>query len=155
MKTLQGNLFDYAKNGYIVHQVNCQNSMRSGFAGEFLRRYPLIKEEYHKEIQKFSEEGRSIVNHLQYVQLNNDLIGVNSYTQEYYGNAYKNNVKYTDEEALIRNIEKVLLKAKQESANVYIPENIGCGLGGGDWGKVLEALYLMDTSHLYIVSRGN
>ena len=152
MKIVQGDLFNYAENGYIIHQVNCQNDMASGFAKAFFTKFPKIKTEYHKECQKFINENKPIINHLQYVQLTDDLIGVNSFTQEYYGNAAKTGRNYTDEEALINNIGKVLDRANSEDKKVYIPEKIGCALAGGNWDNVLSGIGQFDTSNLTIVS---
>lgn len=152
MKIVQGDLFDYAENGYIVHQVNCQNAMGSGFAKAFFTKYPKIKTDYHRLSQKFIDEKESIINALQYVQLTDELIGVNSFTQEYYGNSAKTGINYTDEKALIRNIGKVLTRANQDGSSVYIPEKIGCALAGGDWNNILSGIEQFDTDNLTIVS---
>lgn len=152
MEIIEGDLFDYAKDGYIVHQVNCQNSMGSGFAKAFFTKYPIIKERYHEECDIFKIMRKSIIGHLQFVRLTEDLYGVNSFTQEFYGNAAKTGHNYTDEDALIENIGKVLEKAKDENKKVYIPEKIGCALAGGNWEKVLSGIEQFDTSNLVIVS---
>lgn len=152
MKIIKGNLFDYAESGYIIHQVNCQNDMGSGFAKAFFTKFPKIKTEYHKECEKFIEENKSIINHLQYVELTDTLTGVNSFTQEYYGNSAKTGRNYTDENALIKNIGKVLERANSENEQVYIPEKIGCALAGGNWDNVLSGIKKFDTHNLTIVS---
>lgn len=151
MKIISGDLFDYAHTGYIIHQVNCQNAMGSGFAKAFYEHYPEIKYAYHKEYDRLKRDGQPLLGHLQYVQLTPTLIGVNSFTQEQYGNARRTGIKYTNEDLLIENIVHVINTANTLGTNVYMPKYIGCGLAGGNWGTVMNALKGIDTSSLTIV----
>lgn len=71
---IQGDLFDYAQSGYIIHQVNCQNVMGSGFAKNFFQHYPIIKKSYHEECEKFAQSQKKLLGHLQYVPLTKTLL---------------------------------------------------------------------------------
>lgn len=69
---------------------------------------------------------------VQLVQVTDNLIVCNSFSQKYYGRTGK----FTDENLLVRAITYICKKFSKE--NVYAPYGIGCGLGGGDWNKVEE-----------------
>lgn len=145
MKIIKGNLFDFAKEGYIVHQVNCMNAMGSGFAREFAKRYPIVKSFYHNAFQSadgttIEEKGKTLYGKVMGVEIQPNLYGCNSFTQFYFGNSAKTKKNYTDEELLVRNILYVVKKAEEKGLNVYIPYGIGCDLAGGDWTVVEKGL---------------
>lgn len=151
MKVIQGDLFDYAHSGYIIHQVNCQNAMGSGFAKSFFTHYSIIKTEYHHECQDFLSWGRDLLGHIQYVPLTPTLTGVNSFTQNHYGNSRTTGIKYTREDLLVNNIKQVLEQARKEGTYLYMPQYIGCDLAGGNWDTVMGEMELTNTDPLIIV----
>ena len=73
-----------------------------------------------------------------------DTAVINIFGQLDYGR--QSGVVYTDYEAL----KKAFIKINQECAfkSVAFPYGIGCGLAGGDWGKVerLMLRYLLDCN---------
>ena len=141
-QTIKGNIFDVAKTGYIMHQVNCQNVMGAGIAADFAKRFPQIKSEYHDFCNKTHINAR--LGAFQQVTLNDSLIGINSYSQFTYGNAKKTKKVYTDSHMLIRNLIKLDQLAKQTNTKAYIPKYIGCGLAGADWTEIEKAIEATD-----------
>lgn len=123
------------KSGLIMHQVNCQNVMGSGVAKSLYLKYPEVKTQFH-ELAKQSEFNTPIkrLGHLQRLKINDDLIVFNSFTQLNYG--YDSNVKYTNEELLIQNLNKLNQLSKELNMTAYVPYQIGCGLAGGSWEKI-------------------
>lgn len=159
MKIIYGDLLDYATEGVILHQVNCQNAMGSGFAKAFYTKYPVIKERFHitseRVLEKYNNKETRInplLGQMQWVKINENLFGINCFTQEYYGNSLENGVKYTREDLLIRNIGKALKRLEQHDLELFIPERVGCGLAGGNWDNILEGLEQFNTDRLTIVS---
>jgi len=137
MKEITGDITSIT-SGIILHQVNCQNSMSSGVARALYEKHPIIKEEYHKKCKGVYPD--KLLGDIQSVIINDDLIVVNSFTQLRYGNSKKTGIKYTDEERLINSIRYVELKAKEFGVQAYVPKYIGCGLAGGDWKIIEDAL---------------
>lgn len=137
MKEIVGDITSIT-NGIILHQVNCQNSMGSGVARALYEKYPVIKEEYHKKCK--GVYPNKLLGDIQSVVINDDLIVVNSFTQLRYGNSKKTRVKYTDEEKLIDSIRYVDFVAKANGLQAYVPKYIGCGLAGGNWKVIEDAL---------------
>lgn len=132
---INGDLFANVHAGVIVHQVNCQNAMGSGFAKAFYTHYPQIKREYHALASAHKPE--QLLGTAQSVVLSSRLSGVNLFTQLNYGNSLYTHKIYTDQPLLT----KLLIKLDRESpVQVYAPYKIGCGLAGGNWNKLYHDL---------------
>lgn len=86
---------------------------------------------------------------LQPVQINENLIICNSYSQMNYGT--DKNVKYTNETLLINNLKRLDELAKSKNLPAYVPEYIGCGLGNGDWETIKD--YIEKQTDIIIVSK--
>ena len=69
---------------------------------------------------------------IQEIEINEDLLVVNSFTQLTYGRIGK----HTDEDLLIRNIKEIANKYSDKI--IVIPYLIGCGLGGGNWNYIFK-----------------
>jgi hypothetical protein len=55
---------------------------------------------------------------------------------------------YTKEDKLINCIETI---AKTTNLPVYVPINIGCGFGGGNWESILNKLQNLNLDNLYLL----
>lgn len=139
MKTMIGDICTITTHGYIMHQVNCQDKMNAGVAKAIKTRWPIVAAAYHDKIAT-QGKGEHVFGSLQTVDVTPTLTIVNSFSQLYYGNAYKTRRPYTDETILIRNIKIIAALAASKNENLYIPKFIGCGLAGGQWSHVTQAL---------------
>lgn len=138
MKIINGDITEI-KSGYIIHQVNCLNAMSSGVAKALYLKYPQVKSEYHNFCG--NKNSQELLGSVQYININSDLIIVNSFSQEFVIGIVE---KPTDENLLIQNIRTVYEKAKKENKKVYIPYLIGCGLGNGNWNYILKNISDLD-----------
>lgn len=134
--------------GVIMHQVNCKNVMGSGVAKALYTKHPQVKDEFHKLAQTYDTPQKRY-GMLQPVQINENLIICNSYSQMNYGT--DKNVKYTNETLLINNLKRLDELAKSKNLPAYVPEYIGCGLGNGDWETIKD--YIEKQTDIIIVSK--
>ena len=125
------------KKGVIMHQVNCQNVMGAGVAKAIYLKHPLGKQAFHdfakKEPYNTPSKRFGLV---QPVRINEQLIVLNSFSQLYYGR--NKNIKYTDDNTLIKNLKKLDVYAKERNLPAYVPEKIGCNLANGNWNKIKD-----------------
>ncbi len=118
----------------IVHQVNCQKKMGSGIALQIRKKYPKTYEEYMKE--------EPLLGKLLLVE-EDDKYVANFYSQYYYKNSKDNNTyTFTNYEAFEVCCEKLKREIQNMKRSIIVgfPYKIGCGLGGGDWEKVLDII---------------
>lgn len=135
MKTIKGDITEI-KSGIIVHQVNCQNRIGAGVAGAIIKKYPKVQKSYSWLFTKMSKED--IYCKYQPVPVTDDLTVINLFTQFYYGNPKKTGKIYTNTKSLVQNLK--LICDRYPDKEIYIPERIGCGLGGADWDKLVKQL---------------
>ena len=133
-------------HGFVCHQVNCMGVMGAGVALAIRNKWPIVYTEY---IQAF-KEGKLKLGNIVFVHVDNRISVINLCGQYNYG--YKG--IRTDYKALDVAIQHVgAIKNKMESLlkieiPVYFPENMGCGLAGGDWkvvSKIIEK-YIPDAT---------
>lgn len=143
--------------GIICHQVNCQNVMGAGIAKAIYEKYPKVKELYHKECEKFmaqTERSKALFGKYQLIEVTNTLSVANIFSQDKFGNGPKRGIQFTNEKYLIGSIIDIALR--NPSKNVYIPEKIGCGYGGGNWEKISEQILeyskKYNITNLYIIN---
>lgn len=122
LKVILGNILDI-KEGVIIHQVNCKRVMGGGVALSIRNKYPSHYRDYINSEQIL---GNLVVTKL------NSLSIVGMFSQFNYG--YSKSIIYTNYDAF----EECLLKIKSmkdlnPSQNFYMPYNIGCDRGNGDW----------------------
>jgi len=132
LKLHNKNILDEA-HGLIIHGVNAQRKMGSGIAKQIRDRYPIVYDEYMK-----APAGKDALGNLQIVKVTDELYIGNGFTQLYYGNDGR---RYASVDA----IEKVLDKAFKWCIIYNYPllsPKIGCGLGGLDWKKDVEPIFL-------------
>lgn len=133
------------KEGIICHQVNCQNKIGAGISGAIIKKYPSVATDYHNLFNSY--RGADLYGHYLYTSIHRKLTIASIFTQFYYGNPNKTGQKYTDEEKLCACLWAIHNDCRER--NIYVPKNIGCGLGGGDWNKVFNGI--KDIPNLYIV----
>lgn len=128
MKYLTGNLIEMAQNGrfnVIVHGCNCQHVMGAGIAAQIVKVWPKVL-----EADKLAEnELGDIIP----VQVEEDLLVINAYTQNNFGRGVKN-VNYG---AIAKCFSKIARTYPDK--RIAIPQ-IGAGLGGGDWNVIEEII---------------
>lgn len=148
-RQIQGDLTSI-QNGYIMHQVNCQNVMGAGVAKALYSKHPKVKQAYHEFATKYPNPTDRL-GKIQPVSLesNPNLKIFNAYTQLYYGNSAKTKKVYTDEEKLIDALTRFDQRAKQDNQPAYVPAKIGCGLAGGDWNRIKK--HILDNTNIIIV----
>lgn len=137
VKVIKGNLLN--QKGVLLHQVNCMGSMGAGIAKQIGKRFPKVDREYKKMC---ANEGyrEDLLGKIQYVEVSNEVIFANSFSQY----RYSARSKQTVEELLIKNIHKAHEYAESKGMKLYIPYLVGCGLGGGDWDKVYKGIKELD-----------
>lgn len=139
------------EDGYIFHQVNCQNSMGSGVAKALYEKWPSVKLEYHK----FFNGGKTpddVFGKVQVVKISPSLTVFNSFSQLNYGNSYRDGNVYTNMEILKRNLSLSAEKALRGNKKIYIPEFLGCGLAGGNWSDLVHFLQEKNFKNLIVCS---
>lgn len=144
-----GNLLD-AKAGIIVHGVNCQGVMGSGVAKAIKAHYPVVYEEYVREVSKLKFNNLDPLGKIHVVYQPNHIV-INAFTQRNYGKDGKQYVDYDAVRSCFRQIAQV---AKIEDYHVNYPK-IGAGLGGGDWKIIYNIILeeLKDVNHtLWVTS---
>lgn len=138
MREIIGDITDVT-HGIIVHQTNCQDAIGAGVAQSLIEKWPSVRTEYHRFCAAVPKDER--LGCVQAVNVAPGVVVVNSFSQFRYGNARRNRTVYTYEDKLLRNVQFVL--DTNPDVPVYVPGYIGCGLAGGDWTRVRDALSRM------------
>lgn len=152
MKIIKGDILDI-KKGIIIQQVNCQNAYGAGLSGAIAKKYPSVKQEYHKICNAWDKNY--LFGKYQCVHVTDKLSIINLFSQFNYGNPKRTGLIYTDVNKLINGIKVIANPSTQvaltgKHQKVYIPAYIGCGLGGADWNEVLKMLTPLDITIISI-----
>lgn len=150
MEIIKGDLLEI-KRGIICHQVNCMGKMGAGLALQIKNKFPTVYDAY---MTNFKWGGLAL-GKLFLVQVANGLYVANLCGQYGYGR----NRRYTDYNA----VSECLKKLGQwrdlhhsftgEYLKIFIPYNMGCALGGGDW-TIVSKLIEESGLNTIIVKRG-
>lgn len=123
---------------WIVHQVNMQGVMGSGFAKQ-------VKKEFPDHYKEYIDRCKSGTVSLGSVYHSDNVIGV--FGQKYYGGSKR----HTNYSALISGIESSFMFVKAVDTGtkpkIGIPYGIGCGLGGGNWNIMYVLLEDLQTMY--------
>ncbi len=111
-------------SGIICQQVNCMGVMGAGLALAIKEKYPIVYEHYIQHADP-SALGKVLL-----VPVTRDLSVACLFGQLRYGR----NRQHTNYDALRLAFTKLNTVAKGKT--IYVPKNIGCGLGGGQWSIV-------------------
>lgn len=112
------------ESGIICQQVNCMGVMGAGLALAIKQKYPIVYEHYVQRANP-SALGKVLL-----VPVTNELSVACLFGQLRYGR----NRQHTNYDALRLAFTKLNTMSKDKT--VYVPKNIGCGLGGGQWSIV-------------------
>jgi O-acetyl-ADP-ribose deacetylase (regulator of RNase III) len=135
INVLKGDLLN-ATEDIIAHQVNCQGVMGSGVAKAIKHKYPIAFNEYSKMSTFYKNIKHQLLGKCQIIAVGNGKYVANLFGQYNFGWS----IKHTDYEALKEALTTLKVSAKDNSKSVALPYNIGCGLGGGNWGIVLSII---------------
>lgn len=125
------------KKGIVIQQVNCQGKFNKGLARNTAIKYPKVAQDYHA----FCKDTDPI-NLLGYTcesMLKEDLVYCLIFGQLFYGNKKE---RYTDYHALKNGLEYIYSNWSENNLDFYIPYEMGCGLGGGQWPVVARIIEL-------------
>src|SRR4051812_47369032 len=122
MKIINQNILDVTY-GIIVQQVNCLGVMGSGLARQIRDKWPEVYTKYRKKF----DDGQWKLGDIQMFPITEQLWMCNIAGQYAYGR----DKRHTDYVALERGLME--LNTRRNTFQVYIPWNMGCGLGGGNW----------------------
>jgi len=142
IEIVNGDLLN-AKADYICHQVNCQGVMGSGVARAIRGRWPLVYEKYKAVCRDYGDRRADLLGQVLGVRVDDDTAVINIFGQYGYG---KDGACYTNLNALRRGCEEIAANARPGSS-IAMPYRIGCGLGGGDWEKVMDMLAEVFRKH--------
>ena len=132
-------------SGLILHGVNCQGKMASGVALAIRTKWPAVYKSYmesynYMKSKNFLWLGRAFPG---YIDIANELVVFNGFTQEYYG---RDGRAYATVEAIQSCLEDVYKFAIESGiTDIYIPR-IGCNLGGLNWDQVGPMIEEFETS---------
>lgn len=156
IKIVDGNLFD-SKANFLIHQVNCADTMGSGIAKQVANMYPHVESEYHKYIRYCKKNKINFIGTAQFVPVdhwalimvdtlkNNNVFDydkqyqyiVNVFGQENFGYDGK---QYTNLKALKNALIDVRNKAQVIGATVALPYGFGSVRGGANWDDVYKII---------------
>lgn len=119
----------------VCHQVNCKGVMGAGLALQIKRKHPHVYQEYLKKCQQ-TPNSRDCLGDVQFISC----ISQSGYTvANIFGqDGVGRNKQQTDYNAL----EKAMSDIGRSSPTkiIRIPLFMGCGLGGGNWGVVMDVI---------------
>lgn len=133
-KIINGDITRVVKEGIMLQQVNCQGAMGAGVALAILKKWPFVRSQYVAFCQQIKPQ--ELLGSVQEIKLSDKLTLVNSFSQLDYGT----NKRQTDEALLIANIKRTADKARKQNQQLYVPFRVGCGLAGGNWSHVYQAV---------------
>ena len=139
-------------DGYIMHQVNCQNVMGAGVAKSLASKYPEIKEAFHAFAKTYTKPKERF-GWIQPVRVSPSLVICNSFSQFTFGNSRMTGICYTDMLTLKSALKRFDVRAKKAGKPAYVPVYIGCGLAGGDWNDIRH--FILNETDITIVAYRN
>lgn len=123
--------------GIIIHQVNTQGKMGAGLALQIKNKWPQVFEAY-SELCNSVPMSTLLLGNIQTIEVADRLLVCNMFAQDKYG---REGV-YTSYQHMELAFKKIATLPKRVSCCplFYLPENIGCGLAGGDWQVVYSLI---------------
>lgn len=122
-------------SGIICHQVNCMGVMGAGIARSIKEKYPRVYDCYRTNCQV--SDRSTLLGQINVVRAEEsalcNLYVANIYGQLFYGRAVKQ--LYTNYLAVDTAFASLSEHLKAHIMQVYIPDKMGCGLAGGNWGN--------------------
>lgn len=143
IKIVEGNLLDSNAN-FICHQVNCMGVMGSGVAKQIKDKYPIVFEQYKSLCESRKGCEGDLLGHVQYVAVAENKQVINVFGQLYYGRSSV--IQYTDMMSLKLALHSIA-KSIPTEYSIAMPYRLGCGLGNGDWGDVMDCIVTSFANH--------
>jgi hypothetical protein len=128
--------------GKVIHFVNCKGVWGAGLAAQMKQVHPEAFEKYKKDLAKEKHPVFALGSISQCETKDGNKTIISCFTQ-YDTGVTSRKTEYS----AVRSCFLTLSKTYGFGANVYIPYEAGCGLGGGDWeivSKIIER-YLPDA----------
>lgn len=141
-------LFGITK-GVFCQQVNCRGAIGGGLSGAINKVFPAVGERYMKVFEENHGISGRLFGGYDFVRVTDNLTVANIYSQDKYGNPEHTHEIYTDRKKLLNAVNYIC--DIFPNRNVFIPKEIGCGLGGENWEEIQDALYKLNKDNLYIV----
>lgn len=121
-----------------AHSCNCFKTMGSGIAAQIKAKYP---EMYKADFAHGRRGDRTVLGTFSWVKCHDGKIGYNVYGQYTFGM----NKRHTSYDAVDTGLTAIRNHAILNNINkLGLPKNMGCALGGGNWGVVraiIEAVF--------------
>lgn len=129
------------KHSIIMHQVNCLGVAGAGVALQIKKAFPGWFDAYHSHVKWF-QDGKfdELLGTFHQFKVSDDLIVCSAFAQ---GGISKAQVM-TDYNAWLEICKKVVKDVERQNLasgltwTVHVPYGIGCGLGGGDWNRMMD-----------------
>lgn len=136
--------------GIIVHGCNAQGKYQSGIAGLIRAKYPQAYEAYY---QTYLDQQCSLnLGQIIPCWISPELIIINAITQKYYGRDGKRYVNYDAVEECFEKVAAFVIDHNLRESTINFPQ-IGAGLGGGDWNKLLPRIEQGLFDHMIYLKR--
>jgi len=142
IRQVHKNLLD-ADEKVIVQQVNHRGVMGAGLALQLKKKYPKMLEGYVEVCKKWSWEYCKEFGLVYFYDAPDGKKVANLFGQDTYGW----NAALTDYLAVENGMKTINRYCFDNGVSVAIPFGMGCGLGGGDWNRVLQII--LDTHSEY------
>lgn len=120
------------EEGIVAHGCNCSGGFGSGIAGAIKNQWPCVAIEF-----RGNGTGPELLGTIQVVQIAQDLVVANCYTQVNYGPGDR---RYASPEAIEACCRQLVEMAELSGLPLYIAK-IGCGLGGLSWEHEVIEIY--------------
>jgi O-acetyl-ADP-ribose deacetylase (regulator of RNase III) len=132
----KGNLLD-VESGILVHGCNCQGVWGSGVASQMKEKYPEAFKRYVSDLKK-NDSARMALGTISYHEVHPTLTVFSAFTQEFYGR--DKNARYVSYDALDACFYYIISYARGMNQQIYLPDLIGAGLGGGNREVILAII---------------
>lgn len=130
--------------GIICHQVNCRGVMGAGLAKQIRNKFPKAYEEY---MVQYRNNNLWLGNVIFTIITETPILFIASLCGQ---DKYGRQGIFTNYQA-VRECLTIVAKFKESleltslpihtSSPIYIPDHMGCTLGGGDWEEVLQIIH--------------
>ena len=128
--------------GVIVHQVNCQGVMGSGVAKAIRDKWPSVYESYIHAYESHVRQGIPHLGEIDVCPINEHLFVVNLFGQDNYKRGIDDHwsrfTSYGAWELALPKLKRYLIENGLPN-NIWLPYNVGCDRGGGDF-RIISAM---------------
>lgn len=123
---------------YICHQVNCMGVMGAGTAKQIKTKHPNVFFEYRTLCERYKDDPAHLLGSAQVIPTSRTE-GAPCICNLFGQVGYARHSVQTNLAALQKACERVVSITDPDQL-IAMPYRIGCGLAGGDWGKVMDML---------------